>query len=496
MTITGRIQFIKDENRELIFLTIPQSQYVEFQGYRSLNTDGTVIKKWRVHFTLDSKQLCVTTPYDQQGIAIVDEEMDADSASPQLETVSIPISSVITQGNKQLHDVSKMAKELGLDDRNTDVVVELFKYPAIQNEVGEIESIEKEEEDDNLSIASSNLDEEKEPVSLQEGGDDKYPSMNSLSNYSSFSSGASNFPPSQSFTNPSFQQPNSVFGSPSPQPNSFLPPGTFSFPPATSGTGNGEFLFGNLSHFNKDMSTLQSQREEDKQSEAGYISEGKEQPELPAIEDMTLQQLQDELSQAREYIQQLKQENQGLIEELEELWEEEEKIKNDFVKEQQSRAELSVKLRSTYEQINGLNAQIKTLKQQLKDKDQEIAQLQQQPSNAKVTNLKEELAAKNTEVQQLQKKNKELEAKKQPTEQSKAPTYTAAVGFGLAAGLVAFIALERTVRLDIWVTVGIAVASALAVSGATYLALKPSTQVGETQEPQEVNVKVSANKLA
>ncbi|WP_264705045.1 hypothetical protein [Wolbachia endosymbiont (group A) of Gymnosoma rotundatum] len=47
---------------------------------------------------------------------------------------------------------------------------------------------------------------------------------------------------------------------------------------------------------------------------------------------------------------------------------------------------------------------------------------------------------------------------------------------GLAAGLIAFTALERTVRLDIWVMVGIAVASALVAGGITYAAL-PSTQV-------------------
>lgn len=47
---------------------------------------------------------------------------------------------------------------------------------------------------------------------------------------------------------------------------------------------------------------------------------------------------------------------------------------------------------------------------------------------------------------------------------------------GLAAVLIAFTALERTVRLDIWVMVGIAVVSTLAVGSITYAAL-PSTQV-------------------
>ncbi|MCA4774809.1 hypothetical protein IHO40_01355 [Wolbachia endosymbiont of Mansonella ozzardi] len=109
--------------------------------------------------------------------------------------------------------------------------------------------------------------------------------------------------------------------------------------------------------------------------------------------------------------------------------------------------------------------------------------------NAKVKKLKKELEARNTEVQKLQKESKELEAKKQPTEQSRAPTHTATAGVGLAAGLVAFIALKRTVRLDIWVTVGIAVVAALAISGGAYLALKSSTQVSETQEPQNANAR-------
>lgn len=164
---------------------------------------------------------------------------------------------------------------------------------------------------------------------------------------------------------------------------------------------------------------------------------------------------------------------------------------------EQEKATLQTQLAQVEEkdkQINTLNAQVADLQQQLEAKGQEIAQLKQQPSNAEVEKLKKDLAAKNTEVQQLQKQNKELEAKKQPTEQPKQSNgaqYTAAAGFGLAAGLAAFIALERTVRLDIWTMVGIAVASALLVSGATYLALKPSTQMNEAGT-QKVNGEVPA----
>ncbi|WP_250296857.1 hypothetical protein [Wolbachia endosymbiont of Oedothorax gibbosus] len=56
---------------------------------------------------------------------------------------------------------------------------------------------------------------------------------------------------------------------------------------------------------------------------------------------------------------------------------------------------------------------------------------------------------------------------------------------GLAAGLVAFTALERTVRLEMLVMVGIAVASALVAGGITYAVL-PSTQV-DGAKAQEVS---------
>ncbi|OAM01795.1 MAG: hypothetical protein TV42_00955 [Wolbachia endosymbiont of Dactylopius coccus] len=56
---------------------------------------------------------------------------------------------------------------------------------------------------------------------------------------------------------------------------------------------------------------------------------------------------------------------------------------------------------------------------------------------------------------------------------------------GLAAGLIAFTALKRTVRLEMLVMIGIAVTSALVVGGITYAVL-PSTQVNGAKT-QEVN---------
>ncbi|MDR3132085.1 MAG: hypothetical protein LBU02_03265 [Rickettsiales bacterium] len=303
-------------------------------------------------------------------------------------------------------------------------------------------------------------EEEKEPVSLQEGGDDKYPSINSSQNYSSFSSGASNFPPSQPFTNPSFQQPNSSV-------------------PLFDLAGNGVPLFEAPLYYNNN-SVLQLQNElyqarfqiyqleQENQRLNAATQESEKAEELKSAFFAYLEKKGEELQgQIQRLTDESKEENKeqeivGLLQRLGKI--------NEFLETEELNTEV----------IEELNKDAPS--RELGEENEQMEEL-----NAEVEKLKKDLEAKNTEVQQLQKEKKELEAKKQPTEQSKAPTYTAAVGCGLAAGLVAFIALERTVRLDIWATVGIALVAALAVSGATYLALKPSTQVGETREPQQVN---------
>ncbi len=131
---------------------------------------------------------------------------------------------------------------------------------------------------------------------------------------------------------------------------------------------------------------------------------------------------------------------------------------------------------------------LKRSKQQLKEKDEEITALKAQQNTQEVADLQQQLQAKEKEVDKLKKENKELEAenkKIQQLKQGNGARYTATVGMGLAAGLTAFTALERTVRLDIWVMVGIAVASALVAGGITYAAL-PSTQV-DGAKAQEVS---------
>ncbi|MBA8752871.1 hypothetical protein [Wolbachia pipientis] len=118
--------------------------------------------------------------------------------------------------------------------------------------------------------------------------------------------------------------------------------------------------------------------------------------------------------------------------------------------------------------------------------------------NVKITELKaakEQLKAKKDEIKDLQnrlteaeEKNRKLEDKSKTTEQPKqgnGARYTATVGMGLAAGLIAFTALKRTVKLEMLVMIGIAVASALVAGGITYAVLL-STQV-DGAKAQEVN---------
>ncbi|MBS9530115.1 hypothetical protein INQ25_01680 [Wolbachia endosymbiont of Rhagoletis cerasi] len=156
-------------------------------------------------------------------------------------------------------------------------------------------------------------------------------------------------------------------------------------------------------------------------------------------------------------------------------------------------ANLQQQLQAKDDEITALKAQQNTqevtdLKQQLADKEKEIAQLKQQQPNAEVDKLKADLTAKEKEVDKLKKENKELEAenkKIQQLKQGNGARYTATVGMGLAAGLIAFTALERTVKLEMLVMIGIAVASALVAGGITYAVL-PSTQV-DGAKAQEVN---------
>ncbi|XCA33088.1 MAG: hypothetical protein ABS808_04840 [Wolbachia endosymbiont of Polyergus mexicanus] len=139
--------------------------------------------------------------------------------------------------------------------------------------------------------------------------------------------------------------------------------------------------------------------------------------------------------------------------------------------------------------------QFDRLKADLKDKNSEVEKLNKDlaAKNTEATKLQTDLAKLKTKTKELENAKKEvekdkaeLEAKNKTTEQlkqSNAARYTA--GVGLAAGLIAFTVLERTVRLEMLVMIGIAVASVLVVGGITYAVL-PSTQV-DGVKAQEVN---------
>ncbi|MGY5878023.1 hypothetical protein [Wolbachia endosymbiont of Nasonia giraulti] len=90
----------------------------------------------------------------------------------------------------------------------------------------------------------------------------------------------------------------------------------------------------------------------------------------------------------------------------------------------------------------------------------------------------------NTQIQQLQQEKKILETKNEANKQLKEKaTYIATASTGLAVGLVVYITLEHTTKLDIWLIVVIATVSAFLAGG---LIMKPSSQINGTQEPQGV----------
>ncbi|WP_353281394.1 hypothetical protein [Wolbachia endosymbiont (group A) of Andrena trimmerana] len=133
--------------------------------------------------------------------------------------------------------------------------------------------------------------------------------------------------------------------------------------------------------------------------------------------------------------------------------------------------------------ITAAKAELKTEKLKTEAKNELSNEMQE-----KVNKL-EQIEKEKTDLQaKFDQEKQALEAKNKTTEQPKqgnGARYTATVGMGLAAGLIAFTALERTVRLEMLVMIGIAVASALVAGSITYVAL-PSTQV-DGAKAQEVN---------
>ncbi|MBA8754912.1 hypothetical protein OZD68_02770 [Wolbachia endosymbiont of Drosophila bicornuta] len=135
-------------------------------------------------------------------------------------------------------------------------------------------------------------------------------------------------------------------------------------------------------------------------------------------------------------------------------------------------------------------AQLKAKEDEINKLNDEVAQLKAAPNDtaAQLKAKKDETKDLQNRLTEAEEKNRKLEDKSKTTEQPKqgnGARYTATVGMGLAAGLIAFTALERTVKLEMLVMIGIAVASALVAGGITYAVL-PSTQV-DGAKAQEVN---------
>nr|WP_253308906.1 hypothetical protein [Rickettsia endosymbiont of Ceutorhynchus assimilis] len=157
--------------------------------------------------------------------------------------------------------------------------------------------------------------------------------------------------------------------------------------------------------------------------------------------------------------------------------------KDELKADEAIKTEAKDELKADQATITAAKAELKTEKLKTEAKNELSNEMQE-----KVNKL-EQIEKEKTELQaKFDQEKQALEAKNKTTEQPKqgnGARYTATVGMGLAAGLIAFTALERTVRLEMLVMIGIAVASALVAGSITYVAL-PSTQV-DGAKAQEVN---------
>ncbi|WP_143689566.1 hypothetical protein [Wolbachia endosymbiont of Nilaparvata lugens] len=146
---------------------------------------------------------------------------------------------------------------------------------------------------------------------------------------------------------------------------------------------------------------------------------------------------------------------------------------------------------------NGMRSEMKQKINKLEQLDEKNKDLQTKKGHAewlnKTLEYKSNIAKKeNTKLKaetnklntQLQQEKKILEAKNEAIEQlRKKATYIATASTGLAVGLVVYITLEHTTKLDMWLIVVIATVSAFLAGS---LIMKPSSQVNGTQEPQGV----------
>lgn len=159
------------------------------------------------------------------------------------------------------------------------------------------------------------------------------------------------------------------------------------------------------------------------------------------------------------------------------------KIRNELKNEMKS--EMKQKI-SKLKQLEAKNEDLQTKKDKAERLNRALEYAKNTAQNENIE-LKAEKNKLNTQIQQLQKERKILEAQNKTIKQSEERvTRIATASTGLTVGLAVYIALEHTTKLDIWLMVSIAVVPALIATSLTYLALKPSSQVNETQKPQEV----------
>ncbi|QJT94963.1 hypothetical protein HGO53_06445 [Wolbachia endosymbiont of Diaphorina citri] len=156
------------------------------------------------------------------------------------------------------------------------------------------------------------------------------------------------------------------------------------------------------------------------------------------------------------------------------------KIRNELKNEMKS--EMKQKI-NKLEQLEKENKDLQTKKDRAERLNRSLEYARNTAKNENIE-LKAEENKLNTQIQQLQQEKKILGAKNEANKQLKEKaTYIATASTGLAVGLVVYITLEHTTKLDMWLIVVIATVSAFLAGG---LIMQPSSQVNGTQEPQGV----------
>lgn len=135
------------------------------------------------------------------------------------------------------------------------------------------------------------------------------------------------------------------------------------------------------------------------------------------------------------------------------------------------------------EQLEAENKDLQTKKDVAERLNRSLEYARKTAQNENIE-LKAEKNKLNTQIQHSQQEKKILEVKNEANKQLKEKaTYIATASTGLAVGLVVYITLEHTTKLDMWLIVVIATVSAFLAGG---LIMKPSSQINGTQEPQEI----------